>query len=346
MKLFAILALALALPLPAAAQALPAPVVVVYPLASGNGAVDQTGENLATAISTKLIALGGLDVKPFLPGTTRPDYLTAALKLGADYYVTGFLTPLGAEVSLVEQVVSTHSGSIVYSTTALAHTYADAIAPADLLRGAILHHAGRGLAQLDAPAPSPTPQTVGQNGGVNLTQALRHHRKTAPSPASPVPAGSPVSVARPGGPGSVANVQSASRLALVLPTGGTAEGASRSRATTALSNALRARGIANAVLSVTANDVTAHARELCRANAGSQGFYAGTLGIAAATGVVPQTVTVDVTRYDCDAHVVGQQHVVATVRKRPGLERTIDDAVGRATDALAAATEAAPPAKS
>ncbi len=106
----------LALPLFGAAPAGYAPpVVVVYPLTtSGATTKNDAGADIAVLLANRLAQLGGLTVKPYTPGTQRADYLSAALKEGADYYVTGFLAPVGAEVSIIVQVVSTSSGTIVY----------------------------------------------------------------------------------------------------------------------------------------------------------------------------------------------------------------------------------------
>ncbi len=186
-----LLATVAAIPLLGAVNDAPqAPTVVVYPLTTTGSVPKQIGENLATAIGSDLASLGGVVVKPYVPGTQRSGFLTAAQGQGADYYITGYVTPLGSEMSLVEQVVSTRSGSIVFSTTAFARTYADAVGPVPTLRDAIVHHAGRGFAELDAPPPSPTPEPIGSNGGFNLTKALKHHRKGAATPA-PSPSISP-----------------------------------------------------------------------------------------------------------------------------------------------------------
>ncbi len=194
-----IVAFVAALPLLGAINDVPdAPVVVVYPLTATGNVPKGVGENLATAIGSDLASLGGVVVRPYTPGTQRTDYLVAAQKEGADYYVTGFLTPLGSEMSLVEQVVSTRSGSIVYSTTAFARTYADAIGPVPTLRDAIVHHAGRGFAQLDAPPPPPpSAEPIGSNGRIDISKALKRRHKGKASPA-PSPSASAVASSSPG----------------------------------------------------------------------------------------------------------------------------------------------------
>lgn len=160
-----------------------APGVVVYPTTSMGGNDPSSGGNIALLIATKLTELGGITVKRTTP----------ALALGADYYVTGFLSPVGLDNSLITQVVSTQSGSVVFSTTTSVRTYADAVAQADVIRMAILHHADRGLAAFDAPptAPSTSPSPLAKNGNVNLTEALRKRAKPASTAITPAPALAP-----------------------------------------------------------------------------------------------------------------------------------------------------------
>ena len=91
-------------------------------------------------------------IKPATPVSPKAAFLEAARLRGADYYVTGYLTPLGDEVSLLIQVVSTYSGTVVWSTTTQVRTYAEAAGQSDIIRDAILRHAGRSLAALEATA--------------------------------------------------------------------------------------------------------------------------------------------------------------------------------------------------
>ena len=134
----------------------------------------------------------GIKVVPPTPGTQRTDFLTSARKLGCDYYVTGFVTPLGAEVSVVEQVVSTSSGTVVASNSVQFLTYADAAGQGALLAQMIQSHAERALANLqENPQPSATPEPKGSDQAtLNKLGGLFHHKgKGTPAPsASPAAA--------------------------------------------------------------------------------------------------------------------------------------------------------------
>jgi hypothetical protein len=363
MKRTWLLLLVAAIPLLGASIGLAPPIVVVYPLtATGSVGSADTGANIATALANKLASLGDVTVKPFVSGTTRQQFLTAALSQGADYYITGYLTPLGSEVSVVEQVVSTRSGSIVYSTTAFARTYADAIGPADNLREAILHHAGRGMASLDAPPPSPSPEALGSGGGVNISKAFGHRRKAAPTATTAAAATAVAVTASPGssglqarGPTTSASPGTAvpsptSRVALAAPaaqaptgsrqliitTAGTADSTARNYASKALSSALYSKGIANSLLGVDASDVAAHGRDLCNASAAT-GFYAASLAIAPAAGKHARgpTARLDVVAYDCRGTATARESGAASAGHHGSVQSAIDAAAATVASALA-----------
>jgi len=190
-KLLRPLAIALGLlcglvPFLGAISALPPPVVVVYPLTASGGADPETGASIAVTIAERLSVGGTILVKPYPPGTQRADFQNAAIALGADYYISGFLTPLGDQISMVTQVVSVASGTVITSSTAFVRTYADAGAQADSLHEAILRHAGRALATLDAPprqTPAPNPS---EKNEANISGLFKKKKKSTPA-ATPTP---------------------------------------------------------------------------------------------------------------------------------------------------------------
>lgn|GEM_PF-1135588 len=191
-----IVALTLGLiPMLGASNTFSPPVVVVYPLTVSGGTDPEAGANVAVAIANRLATIGGITVKTYPPGTKRADYLTVALSLGADYYITGFLTPLGDQVTLVTQLVGTSSGSVISSSTALVRTYADATAQADLLGDAIIHHAGRALATLDRPVSTPAPKPEEKKNEANIGDLFKRKKKSTPAAT---PTATPGSASSPG----------------------------------------------------------------------------------------------------------------------------------------------------
>jgi TolB-like protein len=332
-----------------AQSVLSAPVVVVYPFTVGNSGTDaQAGGNVAVLLATRLQSLGGITVKPFTPGTGRPDYLSAAEKENADYYVTGFLTPIGDEVSLITQVVSTYSGSVVWSNSSIIRTYADALGQADPLHAAILSHAGRSLASIGSQPVSSTPAPSSSAGpGVNLTKALRHHRREAAPAPSPSAAGvAPLAAASvapalprasPAAPAPAVTQARAPAEAVVLAAaapagvlvtdvGGSADAALRAYAANSLAAALHRDGRGGGGIGVSGGDAVANAAQLCKANPGSSALYVGTLG----TG---PDVTLDVAAFDCTGKAIASYRAV----ERPRRHRSLEDAIDRAAAQIAAA---------
>ncbi|MGP6156538.1 MAG: hypothetical protein ACLPYS_03245 [Vulcanimicrobiaceae bacterium] len=324
------LSLLVAIPLLGAVSVGPEPVVVVYPFTASGGSDAQAGSNIAILYSTRLTQLGGIDVKPYTPGTDRPQYLTAAEAMGVDYYVSGFITPIGgAQVSIVTQLVSVSSGTVVYSATTLATTYADAASEADALHDVILAHAQRAFAQLDAPRPSPTPTPIGK-GGVDVAKVLGRHQRATPAPsASPlVPAGSTASVsagsASPAAPSLptpavlARNRPAASgHAALLFDVAGDPDATARSSTLAALGKAFQRAGLTSGHLPVGAAEVS-HAGAICQANAGARALYAPTLTLQRSPQGAPLSVQLDVVGYDCSGAKLASAHVVEPVRRRLG----------------------------
>ncbi|MDE2573386.1 MAG: hypothetical protein KGM44_12805 [bacterium] len=147
-----------------------APVVVVYPF-QPNGTVPQNMGQQIAAILVQQIGQGGdVAVKP-APATSTPQtFQRDAQDLGAQYYVTGYVTPIGNAVSLVEYVVSVRTGTVIYSATATAANVTDVESQAFQLKKAILALAhppetaeatpASAAPASAAPASAPAPQRV------------------------------------------------------------------------------------------------------------------------------------------------------------------------------------------
>ena len=190
------LMLCLALPLVAAttpASILGTPTLYVYPFAvNGSDVTREAGSRLAVAIATQIADLGGVTVKPAPPGVNAQNYLLSAHADGIQYYIAGYVTPLGDGVSIVEQLVSTQSGIVVFSNTAQVRSYADAAGQGDVLRDALLRHQTRNLGAYAAPPPpaqtsSPTP-APGAGAQANLGRLFGRRQRRSTAQSSPSPA--------------------------------------------------------------------------------------------------------------------------------------------------------------
>lgn len=326
--LLAALVLIASISLLGAVSASAAPVVVIYPITS-TGAIDSNaGGNLAILLANKLTELGGITVKPATPGTARAQFLDAAVALGADYYVTGFLTPIGTDSSLIIQIVSVQSGSVVFSTTGVVKTYADAIAGADSLRAAILHHAGRGFAALDAPRPTADANvaTVAKGGAVDIGKALRK-RKRATATSGPVAAASPspqpsrLAVVQSSAP----TVETARPERLLVPVTGERDAAVTSLLMRALVAQFAHAGRPVALASAAPGEAAGHTGAICARNPGAHEIESATMFVGHnASGAA--RVQIDLRAYDCAGNIVRSSHAVAAARG----PRALGDAIGRA----------------
>jgi TolB-like protein len=176
------------------ASILATPVLIVYPFsANGSDVSKEAGSRLAITIATQIANLGGVTVKPATPGVERQNYLDAARSAGADYYIAGFATPLGDGVSVVEQLVSSQTGIIVFSNTAQVRTYGDAAGQGDVLREALLHHQMRNLGAYAAPPPpasTPTPAAApgsGAQADLGRLFGRKQQRGGGPAPSAGAP---------------------------------------------------------------------------------------------------------------------------------------------------------------
>ncbi len=193
------------------------PKVIVYPFtATSGGLPKKAGATVATIFVHAFQASGGLDVLPTPPPTAPKLYPETAAKLGAGYYVAGYLTPIGQGVSVLEQVISVTNGVIIYSKTAQVFSVSDAGALALNARRAILADAGVGRDyQPSTPSSTPAPTATGPAGQAasikisGISGVLGHifgKRPTVAAVASPTPEPKP------------------SRRALVVRIGGNAPG--------------------------------------------------------------------------------------------------------------------------
>jgi hypothetical protein len=149
----------------------PASVVVVYPLVASAGAPPNIGAVVARVLVAGMTAQGKVNAKFAPADTQQADYLAAARALGADYYVAGFVSSIGNEVSAVEQVVATKSGVVVWRNTAAYTVPEEARASGQQIRDAIVAlNAPQFATSVAANDPAAAPPTT-----------------DAPAPAAPPP---------------------------------------------------------------------------------------------------------------------------------------------------------------
>ncbi len=297
------------------------PSVVVYPLTANDSSVDPEGTSrIASVIASRIADLGGVKVIPPRPGVNRTSYLTDARVAGADYYITGFLAGLGSGVSMILQLVSVQDGIVIYSNSAQVVTYADAASLGDVLRTAILRHAGRSVTQIEAlPSPnlpSPSPAAGAQ---ADLGKILGRRNRGTPAPAAaPSAAPSPVAVA------------AAPRPVALVPLTGSAGADRRAAALNALTAALGRDGVRAAV-------VTEQSPAAACSAAGATAVLAATLDERTDSGLFGKSsrATLRLVERDCTGKIVYDQTVARTAPGADGATEAAQNAATAAANAYA-----------
>jgi hypothetical protein len=316
------------------------PRTIVYPFTATGSSVDrEASSRLATIIATQMANTGLVTVVPPAPGTERKDYLSAARAQNADYYIAGFISPLGNGVSLVEQVVSATTGIVIFSQSAQLTSYNEAAAQGDDLAQFIARHANRAFASIGTPPPQASPTPAPSSGPeANLGKLFGRRKKAAASPkpstapkpnaAATEPAAALVNVTSPA-PARATSVPTPPPIPPAMPVPGqrlavtavegTADAALREHALLRLESHAKAERMA----SVTA---------ACAAQPPVRAVLSGILAVRpdAQFGGGSATFELDVT--DCAGKVVWRQSFTRDAGGAQGMqiatERAVDAAIG------------------
>ena len=173
------------------------PTVLVYPFDVQTGADPRIGAAIAQILAQEMVAAGGITVPPVPQGVKRADFLEDARNAHADFYISGYVTPVGDSAAVVEQVVSVDSGVILFSQTAQVSSVADVASQSLLARNQILAFLGRGTENVQAQSahtPAPTSTNGAQvpiSGLGNIVNSVfKHHGSSRATPA-------PATIAKP-----------------------------------------------------------------------------------------------------------------------------------------------------
>jgi len=348
-----------------AAPILPPPVLLVYSFTVNGDAQKESGARLAVLIGTQIAELGGVTVKPGPPGTQRTDFLTTARSANADYYLSGYVTPIGDEVTVVEQLVSVQTGIIAYSNTAQIKTYAEAAGQGDILRTALLRHQGRNIAayeQFATPSPAtPAPASTNDSSKANLGNLFKKKKAASKPQAMPTKSPTPIAIVSPEpvttlvplntmapravptappaaratptlSPVAVAAggaVPSADKNFLVLAFGGSADAERRDYATTQIAAELDRRklhGVPTSAMQVTP--------QLCETN-GATRAIGGTLATKPGDPAFGKSTTavIEFSVFDCNGKSIYQKSFDQDASGDRDWQTAIDRVVGMATGA-------------
>ena len=175
-------------PLPGTAQ----PVVLIYPFEAPSDIDPRNGIAIAQIYAQVMSQTGGVTVLAIPSGIKREDYQKYAHVQHADFYVSGFIQPIGQGAAIVAQVVDVSNDISVFSTTAQVTGVEDVASQALNARTVILEAAGVERPELNAgPAASPTPEN--SNGSsVPISSVLTDLFKGKKGHATPAPTPTPL----------------------------------------------------------------------------------------------------------------------------------------------------------
>lgn len=165
-----------------------APSVVVYPFETPSDVNKNTGQAIAQIYAQVLVQSGGLTVLAIPKGIRREDYAKYAHSKGADYYISGYVQPIGASAAIVAQVVDVNNDISVYSQTTQIQSVPEVASQALDARAVIMRAAGIEqpdiVTQQATPAPSAT-----QGASLSITNVLGdlfkgHHKGATPAPVA------------------------------------------------------------------------------------------------------------------------------------------------------------------
>jgi TolB-like protein len=177
------------MPAPSAVPIGQMPTVMIYPFDVQTGADKRIGMAIAQILAQEMVAAGGINVPPVPQNTKRADFLENARAARADFYISGYVTPVGESAAVVEQVVSVESGVILFSQTAQVTSVADVASQSLLARSQILAFVGRGTENVQTQT-SNTPAPTSTNGaqmplqGISniVNSVFKHHGGRTPTP--------------------------------------------------------------------------------------------------------------------------------------------------------------------
>ncbi|HEX3671374.1 MAG TPA: hypothetical protein VHT92_06675 [Candidatus Cybelea sp.] len=165
------------------------PIVVIYPFEVQTGADPRIGSAIAQILGQEMVAAGGINVPPIPQNVKRADFLDNARTAHADFYISGYVTPVGDSAAVVEQVVSVESGVILFSQTAQVSSVADVASQSLLARSQILTFLGRGTQSVETQSSS-TPAPTSTNGAQvpirglgNIVNSVFKHKGPSHTPA-------------------------------------------------------------------------------------------------------------------------------------------------------------------
>jgi hypothetical protein len=172
------------------------PVVMVFQFETPSDLDPKYGNAVANIYAQVLSQSGGVTVLAIPPVIKREDYQTYAHIRHADYYISGYIQPIGATASIVSQVVDVNTDISVYSATTQVSDVQDIGSQALNALTVIREASGIDHQQLAEATAAPEP-TASSGASYQLSSIVgdlfkgKGHGKTTtaptPTPAPPKP---------------------------------------------------------------------------------------------------------------------------------------------------------------
>jgi hypothetical protein len=281
--------LATPVPLPTAAPTLPGtivPTILVYPFDAPSDLDPRYGTAIAQIFAQVMTQTGGVKVLAIPKAIQRVDYQKYARVQHADYYISGYIQPIGSAAAIVTQVVDVNSDISVYSTTTNINDVNDVASQALTARGIVLQASGVERPGINAgPANTPTPSST-SGATTSLTNVLADlfHGKSKPQATA--------------APGATATPSKPSRGALVVHLTGNARPNVINDATADLYRAMNVYYAAS-MSGVVTSDVAKSADSICGTSRDNT-IASGTLKVQHVGGIrAHDTYTFTLNIYAC-----------------------------------------------
>jgi hypothetical protein len=172
------------------------PVVMIFQFETPSDLDPKYGNAVANIYAQVLSQSGGVTVLALPPVIKREDYQTYAHIHHADYYVSGYIQPIGSGAAIVSQVVDVNSDISVYSATTQVTDVQDIGSAALNALSVIREASGVDRPQLVSEATAAPDATASPNGASyqissivgDLFKGKGHGKSASPGPtATPVP---------------------------------------------------------------------------------------------------------------------------------------------------------------
>ncbi len=147
------------------------PTVLVYPFETPSDLDNRYGTAVAKIYDQVLTETGGLKILPSPANIKREDYAKVARVQHADYYISGYIQPIGSRAAIVMQIVDVQSDIAVYAQTTQVESVPDVASQALYARSVILQHSGIESTQIATVKQTPTPSAT-QGASVSITSVL------------------------------------------------------------------------------------------------------------------------------------------------------------------------------